>query len=163
MTNLIVVVFLILLACFSFVLLFGAPFLPTLKSQSQTLLDLTGLKAGQRLLDLGCGDGRVLIKAAQKGVIGYGYELNPILFLIAKYRTRHYRQLIKISWGNYWRAEWPEVDVIYIFLLDKFMSKLEFRLINNKQPIKVVSNAFRFSDRLPEVEKNGLFLYVFKV
>jgi hypothetical protein len=52
-----VLVILVMLICFGGVLLFGAPYLPTLKPQVHAALELANLKPGQTLLELGCGDG----------------------------------------------------------------------------------------------------------
>ncbi len=82
----------VLIVCFAGVLLFGAPYLPTLKPQMKTALKLAGSTAGETLLELGCGDGRVLIAAARRGYNAVGYELNPLLALLAWARTRRYRQ-----------------------------------------------------------------------
>ena len=78
MTWLIVALAVILL-CFSGVLLVGAPYLPTLTPQVAAALELAALRPGETLLELGCGDGKVLIAAAQQGYRAVGYELNPIL------------------------------------------------------------------------------------
>jgi hypothetical protein len=73
--------------CFAGVILFGAPYLPTLKPQIHAALELANLRPGQTLIELGCGDGRVLIAAAHTGIKSIGYELNPLLALIAWIRT----------------------------------------------------------------------------
>jgi hypothetical protein len=93
--------------CFVFVLLFGAPFLPTLKPQIIIALDLLDLKPGDTLLELGSGDGRVLVAAARRGLNVVGYELNPIMALISWLHTRRYRRQVKVVWGNFWRTPWP--------------------------------------------------------
>jgi ribosomal protein L11 methylase PrmA len=70
-----------ILACFGFVLIFGAPYLPTLDKPMKAALELAELKPGQTLLELGCGDGKVLIAAAKQGVHATGFELNPLLVI----------------------------------------------------------------------------------
>lgn len=87
------------LLAFGFVLLFGAPYVPTLAVQQQKALRLLNLKKGETLLELGCGDGRVLLAAAKQGVYGIGYELNPILFVVAKIVTWRYRKHVKVVLG----------------------------------------------------------------
>ena len=59
-----IVVCVVGLFSFAAVLLVGAPYLPTLRPQVLTGLDLLHLKKGQTMLELGCGDGRVLLEAA---------------------------------------------------------------------------------------------------
>ncbi len=145
---------------FGFVVLFGAPYLPTLKKQTDTALDLLDLKPGQTLLELGCGDGRVLRAAARLGLNAVGYELNPLLVIIAWLYTLRYRKQVKIIWGNYWTQPWPEADGIFVFLLNKFMVKLDNKITREfNTPVKLVSFAFRVPDKKAIKEKGGLFLY----
>lgn len=148
------------LFCFGFVLLVGAPYLPTLRPQVHAALELANVKPGHTLIELGCGDGKVLIAAAQVGVQAIGYELNPILAFIAWVRTRHYRQHVRIIWGDFWHASWPEADAIFTFLLPKYMNKLDKKITQySYRPVKLVSFAFAVPDRAPAAEERGVFLY----
>jgi SAM-dependent methyltransferase len=145
---------------FSFVIVFGAPFLPILKNNVKPAIKLVNLRPGQTLLELGSGDGRVLIAAAQAGLNVVGYELNPILFVISWIRTRKYRRQVKIVLGNYWNKEWPEADAIFVFLLNRYMEKLNTRIVQTyANPIKLVSFAFKIPNREEDAEKDGLYLY----
>lgn len=149
-----------LVLLFGFVVFFGAPYLPTLKKQVGAGLDLLDLKPGQTLLELGCGDGRVLRAAAERGLHAVGYELNPVLVLIARLHTWRYRKNVKIICGDYWRAAWPPADGIFVFLLDKYMPKLDKKIVQwNRRPVKLVSFAFKIPDKPIVAEKHGLYLY----
>ncbi|TAH32283.1 hypothetical protein EYC58_03325 [Candidatus Saccharibacteria bacterium] len=142
---------------FGLVVFFGAPYLPTLKPQTKAALELLDLKPGQTLLELGSGDGTVMLAAAKAGLNVVGVELNPILCLVTWLRTRKYRKQVKIIWGNFWIVEWPECDGVFTFLLDRFMPKLDTRMQEIKKPL--VSFAFRVPGRKPTAEKSGVFLY----
>ncbi len=151
--------FLIILL-FGFVVIFGAPYLPTLKPQSQAALDMLGLKPGQTLLELGAGDGSVVVAAAERGLKVVAYELNPALVLVAKIRTWRHKN-VKIIWGNYWNTSWPEAEGIYVFLLDKYMKKLDKKIIQTypRKKIKLASHAFQIPGKNAIKTKNGVFLY----
>lgn len=142
---------------FGLVVFFGAPYLPTLDPQVRTAFELLCLEKGQTLLELGSGDGKVLLAAAQAGYNAVGIELNPILVLVSWWRTRHYRAQVRVLWGNYWKLEWPEADAVFVFLLDRFMPRLDERMKQYKKPL--ASNAFRVPNRTADAEKNGVFLY----
>ena len=145
---------------FGFVLAFGAPYLPTKKKQIDTAFDLLALKKGQSLLELGCGDGRVLKAGASRGINCIGYELNPLLALYAWATTRKQRKNIRIIWGNYWRKTLPEVDGIFVFLLDKYMDKLDKKITQDThKPVKLASFAFRVPGKRALKQKHGIFLY----
>jgi SAM-dependent methyltransferase len=142
------------------VILFGAPFLPTLKTQIQVVFEFLDLKPGQKLIELGSGDGRVLIEAAKRGIYATGYELNPILFVYSWFKTRKYKDQITLKFGNYWRAEWPETDGIFVFLLNKYMKRLNKLVVQEyKNPVNLVSYAFKIPGLEASAEKSGVFLY----
>ncbi len=157
----IIVVLLIIFGLFSFVVFRGAPYLPTLKQQITDALNLLDLKEGQTLLELGSGDGRLLAAAARRGIYSVGYELNPILVLWTKLRYWKYRKFISVRWGDYWLAEWPKSDGMYVFLLQKYMKKLDKKVIQHSshKHYKVVSFGFVIPNRKPAKQKNGLNLY----
>lgn len=156
-----VVVMLALVLGFASVVLVGAPYLPTLKPQIQAALELIDLKPGQTLLELGCGDGRLVVAAARAGLKVTAYELNPWLVAVAWLRTRRYRQNVKIRWGDFWHANWPAADGIFVFLLPKYMKKLDKKIMQTKTPTKLVSFAFTIPDKQPVTEKAGVFLYLY--
>ncbi|MEO8863314.1 MAG: hypothetical protein ABI354_03260 [Candidatus Saccharimonadales bacterium] len=149
---------------FGFVVAFGAPYVPTLKSQRESALDLFDFEAGQTLVELGCGDGSMVLAAAKRGLKVYGYELNPVLLLITYARTFKYRKHVILTLGNFWNGVWPRTDGIYVFLLDRYMIKLNKKIIHNypSQKIKLVSYAFRVPDRKHISENNGMYLYEYK-
>lgn len=150
----------LLFVAFTFVVAFGAPFLPTLKPKVAIALGLINLKKGQTLLELGSGDGRVLKAAAQHGLKAVGYELNPLLVLYSKILTFRYRKQVKVVWGNYWKKQWPEADGIFVFLLQPYMEKLDTKIAKDcKKGMKLVSFAFTIDSRKPIKTKEGVYLY----
>jgi SAM-dependent methyltransferase len=147
----------VLAAAFGGVLLRGAPYLPTTKVQAQAALDLLDLQSGQILLELGSGDGKVLVLAAQAGLCVVGIELNPFLVVISRLRTWRYRKQVRILWGDFWRTDWPECDAVFTFLLDRFMLKLDAKMQTVRKPL--VSFAFQVPGRTANAEKAGVYLY----
>lgn len=157
------ILFFILLAVlllFAFVLFYGAPYLPTLATQTAAALKLIDLKKGEHLLELGCGDGRVLIAAAEQGIKVTGYELNPLLALIAWLRTRRYGRQVKVVCGNFWSIKLPPAEGIFVFLLPKYMEKLDTKIIQESSGhVKLVSFAFTIPGKAATREKQGVYLY----
>lgn len=148
--------------CFAFVIAFGAPYLPTLKPQVKDALDLIDLKPGQRMLELGSGDGRILLAAAEKGIYSVGYELNPFLVLVSKYKTRKYKKYVTIKMTNFWNQKLPEADGIFTFLLQRYMEKLDNKIIHEQsKPTRLVSFAFEIPGKKVKKSSNGLFLYLY--
>jgi SAM-dependent methyltransferase len=163
MVEAVTIIAAVLILCFGFVVVFGAPYVPTLTPQVKTALTLLDLKPGQTLLELGCGDGKVLIAAARRGIKVVGYELNPLLVLVCWLRTRKYRSLVKIRMQNFWRSDWPEADAIYGFILPRLMQKLDTKITREKRtPLKVVSFAFMVPGKMPVKQRDGVYLYIYK-
>ena len=147
---------------FGFVIIFGAPWLPTLKRQVDQAIDLFDLPEGKTILDLGCGDGRVLRRMAQRGYKAVGYELNPIMYLLAKMTTWRYRAQIRVYFGDYLKKDWPKADGIYVFLIDRFMPRLETSIneyIKENGPVTLVSNTFKVPGRKILKKHGSLYLY----
>jgi 16S rRNA A1518/A1519 N6-dimethyltransferase RsmA/KsgA/DIM1 with predicted DNA glycosylase/AP lyase activity len=145
---------------FAFVIAFGAPFLPTLSPQVPRALDLMNLKPGDTLLELGSGDGRILIAAAERGMYAIGYELNPLLAIFSWLRTRKYGGKVKVVWGNFWHKQLPPAEGIFVFLLNPYMKRLDQKILReSKKPVKLISFAFQIPNRKPTKTKYGLHLY----
>lgn len=148
---------LLVIVAFGAVLLRGAPYLPTLEPQAKAALELLDLQPGQTLLELGSGDGKVLVLAARAGLNVVGIELNPFLVAVSWLRTWRYRKQVRIIWGDFWRVQWPECDGVFTFLLNRFMPKLDARMQTVKKPL--VSFAFKIPSREADAEQSGVFLY----
>lgn len=158
--NLAIVLCAIGFVCFIFVIAFGAPFLPTLKPEVTNAFDLIGLKPGQHLLELGSGDGRILIEAARKGIHATGYELNPLLVAYSWLRTRKYRKFVTIKMANFWKVSLPACDGIFVFLLQPYMEKLDKKVSSEiVTSVKLVSFAFTIPNKKSTKTKGGMYLY----
>lgn len=149
--------------CFGLVVLVGAPYLPTLTPQVKAALELADLKPGQTMLELGCGDGKVLVAAARQGIKTVGYELNPLLALFAWARTRRYRKLVTVVWGDFWHSKWPDADAVFVFLLPKYMQKLDNKITQRfSNSVNLVSFAFEIPGKKPSKTQDGVFLYRYR-
>jgi 16S rRNA A1518/A1519 N6-dimethyltransferase RsmA/KsgA/DIM1 with predicted DNA glycosylase/AP lyase activity len=163
MGDIVLLVVLVVVLSFGFVVLFGAPYVPTMKRQVDAAFDLLELSPGQHLLELGCGDGIVLLAAAKRGIRVTGYELNPLLVVVCWLRTRRYRKLVSVRMADFWRADWPKADAVFGFILPKLMPKLDSKIVSeNRGPLKVVSFAFEIPAKKIIKQQDGVFLYHYK-
>jgi len=71
----------------------------------------------QRFLDLGCGDGRLLLRMAlaMPGGEFTGIESAPLLYLVARWRCRH-QDNCRIRFGDFWKLDWSGFDLVFGFL-----------------------------------------------
>ena len=142
--------------------IFGAPYLPILGRDAEALLDLADLEPGQSIIDLGSGDGALLLAAAKRGIRGIGYEINPLLYGYSRLRLWRYRELIKIHLADFWRADWPESDAIYVFLIGHYMAKLDRYLSRKiKRPTRVISYVFVIPGKDPVSQTNNSYCYLY--
>jgi SAM-dependent methyltransferase len=138
----------------------GAPYVPILNRDSDALLKLADLKPGQTMVDLGSGDGRLLRAAAKRGIRGIGYEINPFMVFVSRIVCWRYRKLVQIHLADFWRIELPQADVIYVFLIPKFMPKLDQHLTSRlKKPTRLISYAFEIPARKPIHRTPNTFVY----
>ena len=169
----IVVIVIVIILCFSLVVFVGPPYLPTLTKQVTVALDMLNLEPGETMIELGCGDGKVLIAAAQRGWKVVGIELNPILVVVCKLRTWRYRKQVKVILGNYWDISlWPKASGIFGFVLPKYMLKLDDCImrwraqqiehgntLRSVKSVKLASFAFTIPGKKIEREQDGVYLY----
>ena len=149
----------ILLICFTGIVLFGAPYVPSKKLHIEAGLDLLNLRKGQTLVELGSGDGRVLRQAAKRGINCVGYELNPILYLISLVYCYKYRKNIQIKLRNYWLADLTGADGVFVFLAGTYMKKLDKKMLGLKKPVKLVSVGFTIPGKKAVMTKSAVHLY----
>ena len=125
-----------LFLCLSFVT--GGPFVPSSKHAVEAMIKLADLKAGQTVIDIGSGDGRVLFEAAKEGARGIGIEINPYLVLFTRIRAflGPYRGRITVL---------SQADVVFVYLIPWRMEDLAEKLEDElKDDALVVSNSFVF-------------------
>lgn len=140
--------------------IFGAPFVPVPKKMVAEIIRMANLKGGEFLMDLGSGDGRIILASAKKGVDCCGIEINPWLYLFSKFRLRHF-QKAKIIRKNLWDIDLSQVDVLTLYFMQDKMGKLKEKIKKEMKPgSRVVSYAFTFPS-WQFVDNNGkIHLYI---
>jgi len=133
-----------------------APYYPTPLTIVEKMLDLGGLKAGEKMLDLGSGDGRIVIMAAQKyHADATGVEMADDLYRQStqKIRTLGLDKTARVIHGDIFKQDYSSADLVTVYLLpvsnDKVRPLLEKQL---KKGTRVVSHDFPFRDWTPEKE-----------
>lgn len=106
----------ILFLLFGFVVFFGAPYVPSKKSEvKKAFEELYPLGTEDTLVDIGSGDGVVLRLAAVKGARAVGYEINPVLVLISRWLSRK-DSGVTVHFSSFWSATFPKATtVVYVF------------------------------------------------
>lgn len=123
----------------------GAPFVPTPMNQVKKMVALAKLKKGQRVYDLGCGDGRfVYIAANMYGAKATGIELSPMVYLYAKVRQLFWKSKAQIVFGDFKMRDISDADVIFCYLLPECLTKIQPDLDKQLKPGTLIySYAFK--------------------
>lgn len=144
---------------------FGPPYVPTLKRDVKKLFEHLKLNERDHVVDLGSGDGRVLVACASRGVYASGVELNPFLVWISRYRLRKFGDLAKVELGDIWRYNLPEdASVVFVFFAKSFMNKLDLYLEKQKsegRQFRLVSYGFLLPNRTPSEVVGAFNIYDF--
>lgn len=143
-------------------MIFGGPYAPIGEQKIEAMLSLLKIKEGEKSVDLGSGDGRIVIALAQKGVVAHGYEVNPLLVLLARYKIRKKRlqKIAFIHWGDFWKADFSSYDIITIYLAPHIMSRLENKLRKDaKRRTRIAVNFFAFPTWKYDLRKDTIYLY----
>jgi cyclopropane fatty-acyl-phospholipid synthase-like methyltransferase len=153
---LLVIAFLLFISIFD-----GAPYVPALKKSQVAVFKLLDLKPGQTFVDLGSGDGKMLRFAAKNGLKAIGYEINPVLWFVSVVLCFRYRKNITIHLANLWHVSLPKCHGIGVFMIAKYMPRLEKKLEEEGRGVKVATIAFEMPNKKIVQQKDGVFLYKF--
>jgi ribosomal protein L11 methylase PrmA len=138
--------------------LFGVPYVPSSTKAVRAALAQLNLE-GKKFVDLGSGDGMVVLSAAHLGANAHGVEINPILVLLSKLRAKITNKSAHFKRGSYHDFPVTDADIVFIYLLPKTMAELLPRLKAELKPgAIVVSNTFAFPEISPTEKLNSKFL-----
>lgn len=130
------------------------PYVPTGQKTVEEMLKLAGVKPGDVVYDLGCGDGRIVITAAEKfGATGVGVDLNPERIAEAKANAAAAGVSDKVEFvlGDLFEFDFSKADVVTMYLLPSVNLELRPKLQKELKPgSRVVSHDFHMEDWKPE-------------
>ena len=118
------------------------------------MLELAGTRPGDLVVDLGSGDGRIVIAAAQKfGARGLGIELDAALVRKSRHAAAAAKveDKVKFLQGDVLAADISRATVVTVYLLPALMAKLQARFIDELAPgTRIVSHAFGMAGWAPD-------------
>lgn len=129
------------------------PYVPTPQEVVERMLALANVGKGDTLIDLGCGDGRIVVTAArQLGARGTGIDLDPVRIAEARDNARKagVEDRVKFAVGDLFEADLSGASVVTLYLLPTINARLRPRLWQQlKVGSRVVSHAFDMGPEWP--------------
>ncbi len=141
---------------------YDIPFVPSSDNAVQTMLKVAGHVDGEEAIDLGAGDGKLVIALAQKGAIVTGVEIDDGRCELAKsiIISEGLQDKAKIVHGSFWEQDLSPYDLIVLYGVPSIMRRLKNKILNEaKTTCRVISNHFEFPNWQPDVVKDHVYLY----
>ncbi len=143
----------------------GSPWHPLSRGSIKKILDFSELKAGEKFYELGSGDGRVSLSAAEDyGAKAKGFEIDPVKVWVSRWLARRAKvsENAKFFRGNFFETDCSDADVVYLYLTHQAMDRLLPQLREQLKPsARIVCYRFCFRGQAPDKinAENNLFLY----
>lgn len=138
------------------------PFVPTPDEKVAIMLKFADIQPGQKSVDLGAGDGKIVIAMAKMGAIAYGFEIQQ------KYARRAKAQIARdgligkafVTEGDFWQKDLSEFDIVTVYGMALIMDQVSKKLTQElKDGTKVISNGFPVPGWRYEQTENHVYLY----
>lgn len=144
-----------------------APHVPTAEDVVRKMLELAELKSGERLYDLGSGDGRIIIMAARDfGAQAVGVELRDDLVQFTRKKIEEFGLVdrVKVVHGDLMQTDIHDADVVTLYLTTTANERIAPKLEKELRPgTRIVSFCFRMPGWEPtktmNLETRTLYLY----
>lgn len=167
LNSLAVVFFLLMIGA-----LFFAPWVPTRKRDLDRIYNLIHPTPDDVFYDLGCGDGRVALYFASRGIRSYGFEISPIFYALSVVnKWMRNKELVTFSFRSFFGADLSNATIVYFFGFEHFINhdpRLRQKLLQELRPgTRIVSYLFSVDWLEPiAVDKPGkedLTVYVYEI
>ena len=134
------------------------PYVPTPMPVVDAMLDMARVVKNDTLYDLGCGDGRIVVRAATRfGCRGVGVDLNPerVMEARANAASSKVTGLTRFQVGDVFEFDFSPATVVTMYLLTSVNLKLRPRLLKELKPgTRIVSHDFDMGDWAPEATRD---------
>jgi hypothetical protein len=146
----------------------AAPFVVTDARDVALMMRTADVGPGDYLVDLGSGDGRIVIAAAERGALAHGVEIDPALVLRAGARARAAGVSERTAFveGDLFEADLAGATVLTLYLFPEAMLRLRPKVLETLAPgTRVLSNSFDFGEWKPDrhlesASSGGLLLWI---
>ncbi len=142
------------------------PYVPSPNPVVDAMLKLADVKKTDTVMDLGCGDGRIVISAAKTyGAHGVGVDLNPerVEEARANAKSAGVDSMVRFEENDLFKADISNASVVTLYLLPGVNERLKPKLLSDLKPgTRVVSHSFDMGEWKPDKEEvvDGRHIYL---
>ncbi|MEJ2110705.1 MAG: class I SAM-dependent methyltransferase [Acidobacteriota bacterium] len=139
---------------------------PTPDEQTKAMLDLAEVSAADYVIDLGSGDGRIVIAAAERGATALGIEYNPDMVELSREKAEKAGVSDRATFikADLFEFDFSKASVITMYLLPDLNLKLRPKLLYLEPGTRIVSHAFNMdkweADRVITSGGRSLYLWI---
>lgn len=129
------------------------PYVPSPYEVVEEMLRLAQLRPGDILYDLGCGDGRIVVEAARRGIKAIGIDIDPerIAESWENARQAGVTNLVEFRQGDLFTADIHDASVVTLYLLTYVNLKLRPKLLSELKPgTRLVSHNYAMDTWRPD-------------
>jgi SAM-dependent methyltransferase len=141
-----------------------AMWVPTPDAVVERMLDMAEVKRGDRVVDLGSGDGKIVIAAARRGARARGIEYNANLVALSRRNAREAGVQADFVQGDIFQSDFSDADVVTLYLMPEMNERLLPTLLDMKPGTRVASHQFGIGhwppDRTDEVAGRFAHLWI---
>jgi SAM-dependent methyltransferase len=133
------------------------PYVPTPQAVVDRMLELARLKSGETVIDLGSGDGRIMIEAASKyGARGFGVEIDPRLVKLSNENAAKAGVADRVQFlqQDLFKTDFHEANVLTLYLLPDVNLALRPKILAELRPgARVVSHDYGMGEWRPDSQE----------
>ncbi len=138
------------------------PYFTTSRYRVRTMIRLAALQIGEFAVDLGSGDGRIVIALAQAGAVAYGFETQKAL------RKQSQKTITTLGLthafildNNFWQEDVSRFAIITFYGMPDIMLSLKEKLLRETKPgTRILSNYYPLPGWKETTKEDNIYLYV---
>lgn len=126
------------------------------------MIGLSDVRSGEKAVDLGSGDGRIVIALAAREAEAHGYEIDRERVILSRINIRNAGLvgLATIHHQDFWNADVTEFDIITVYGITSIMGRLERKLrAETKSGCRIICNTFPLPSWLLDKKVGQIFRY----